>query len=171
MGWKRWWIFNLVGVLGFALQLTLLFLIKRFLGLSYLAATVLAVEAAVLHNFVWHEHLSWADVTAATRGRIWRRLVRFHLANGLISICGNAALTWGLVERLNFPYLAANAVAVVACSAINYVACDRFVFGASPPALVGTARSPIGCAAYFQSRASFLREFFPFALKRRSTEV
>ena len=51
-GWKRWWIFNLVGVLGFALQLALLFLIKRFLGVPYLVATVLAVEAAVLHNFV-----------------------------------------------------------------------------------------------------------------------
>jgi putative flippase GtrA len=131
-GWKRWWIFTLVGVLGFALQLTLLFLIKRFLGVPYLVATVLAVEAAVLHNFVWHEHLSWADVTSSRRDRTMRRLVRFHLANGLISICGNASLTWGLVETLHFPYLAANAAAVAACSAMNYVACDKFVF-ADPP--------------------------------------
>jgi putative flippase GtrA len=149
MGWRRWWTFNLVGVLGFALQLTLLFLIKRFLGLSYLVATVLAVEGAVLHNFLWHEHLSWADVTAYSRGRTLQRVVRFHAANGLISIAGNAALTWGLVEKLHVPYMAANAVAVLACSAVNYIACDRFVFGKSPPTLVGMVRSSIGSATYF----------------------
>jgi len=132
IGWKRWGIFNLVGVLGFALQLTLLFVIKRFLRVSYLIATVLAVEAAVLHNFVWHEHLSWADVVSASRHRTLRRLVRFHFANGLISIGGNASLTWGLVEKLHFPYLVANAVAVVACSVMNYVACDKFVFAGRP---------------------------------------
>lgn len=127
-GWKRWWIFNLVGVFGFAFQLTLLFVIKRFFAVPYLVATVLAVEAAVLHNFVWHEQISWADVTSARR-ELWpRRLARFHLANGLISIAGNASLTWLLVETLHFPYLAADGVAVVACSAMNYIACDKFVF-------------------------------------------
>src|SRR5690349_17006578 len=125
---RRWGLFNAVGVLGFALQLAVLFGLKRGFSMNYLAATALAVEAAVLHNFVWHEHLTWADVIAPLCHGVWSRLARFHLANGLISILGNLGLTWVLVERLRCPYLVANAVSVAVCSLVNFFASDQFVF-------------------------------------------
>lgn len=126
--WRRWCVFNLVGVLGFAVQLGALFLLKRFVGLGYLTATALAVEIAVLHNFVWHEHMTWADVTSPLRHGVLQRLVRFHVANGIISIAGNIAITWLLVESLRTPYLLANAASVLICAVLNFVAADRFVF-------------------------------------------
>jgi Predicted membrane protein len=125
---RRWGIFNLVGLLGFALQLGLLFLLRHFAGMNYLIATGIAVEATVLHNFVWHERVTWADVTAIERSQVWSRLLKFHLANGLISIAGNLALTWMLVEEARLPYLLANAISVVICSLVNFVAGDAFVF-------------------------------------------
>ena len=130
--WKRWGIFNLVGILGFVVQLAVLFVLKRFLGLPYLLATALAVEIAVLHNFVWHEHVTWADIVLPLRQASLRRLIRFHLANGLISIASNLALTSMLVEICRFPYLAANAVSVLVCSLLNFIAADQFVFGWKP---------------------------------------
>ena len=96
--------------------------------MNYLAATVLAVEAAVLHNFVWHEHVTWADVIALCRHSVWSRLLRFHVANGLISILGNLGFTWTLVERMGWPYLIANVSSVLICSLLNFFASDRFVF-------------------------------------------
>src|SRR5437868_6773220 len=125
---RRWGVFNAVGILGFVLQLALLFALRRGLSMNYLAATGLAVEAAVLHNFVWHEHVTWADVIASLRHGVWWRLLRFHAANGLISIVGNLGFTWALVERLRLPYLIANAVSVLICSLLNFVLSDRFVF-------------------------------------------
>ena len=125
---RRWGIFNLVGVLGFVLQLTTLFLLKRLFGVGYLLATAFAVEITVLHNFVWHEHVTWADVISPFRHGVLSRLIRFHLANGLISIAGNLAFTWVLVESLHWPYLLANGVSVVICSLLNFIAGDRFVF-------------------------------------------
>jgi putative flippase GtrA len=35
--------------------------LKSELHFPYLAATALAVEAAVVHNFFWHERFTWAD--------------------------------------------------------------------------------------------------------------
>lgn len=127
-GWGRWGVFNLVGVLGFVVQLGALFLLKRFVGLGYLTATALAVEIAVLHNFVWHEHVTWADVTSPLRHGVLQRLVCFHVANGIISIAGNVAITCLLVESLRTSYLLANAASVLICAVLNFVAADRFVF-------------------------------------------
>ena len=50
--------------------------------LHYLVATAIAVEAAVLHNFCWHQRWTWRDRRAASRTTAVRRLGRFHLLNG-----------------------------------------------------------------------------------------
>ena len=43
------------------MQFAALFLLKTVLHFDYLFATAIAVEAAVVHNFVWHEQFTWAD--------------------------------------------------------------------------------------------------------------
>lgn len=126
--WRRWGVFNLVGVLGFVLQVSVLFVLKKLVGFSYLQATAIAVECAVLHNFVWHESVTWKDTIAPFRRGVKGRLLRFHLANGMISILGNLAITWTLVEKVRCPYLPANAISVAICSATNFLAGDRLVF-------------------------------------------
>jgi putative flippase GtrA len=65
----RWCKFNLVGAVGIFVQFGVLFLLKSGLHFNYLAATVLAVEAAVAHNFFWHERFTWADRTNWERVR------------------------------------------------------------------------------------------------------
>ncbi len=43
-----------IGLIGFGVQLATLALLV-LAGWPYLVATCVAVEAAVLHNFAWHE--------------------------------------------------------------------------------------------------------------------
>ena len=57
----RWLKFNLVGGIGIVVQFAALFLLRGLLHFDYLIATGIAVEAAVVHNFVWHEQFTWAD--------------------------------------------------------------------------------------------------------------
>ena len=121
--------FNGVGVIGFGLQLAVLTLLVR-LGAHYLAATVVAVEAAVLHNFLWHERWTWRDRPAHGPARL-ARLGRFHLLNGAVSLIGNVLVMRVLVGELGMPALPANMVAVLACAAVNYCASDRIVFATS----------------------------------------
>ena len=58
----RWLKFNLVGGIGIVVQLLALFVLKTAFGLNYLIATALAVEGAVIHNFLWHERFTWPGV-------------------------------------------------------------------------------------------------------------
>jgi putative flippase GtrA len=117
--------FNAVGVLGFGVQVGLLMLLVDA-GLHYLPATVLAVETAILHNFAWHERWTWRD-RSGRDGRL-RRLGRFHLVNGGVSITGNVLLMPLLVRAVGLPIVPANLVAALVCAAVNFAGADRFVF-------------------------------------------
>jgi len=126
---RRWLKFHFVGALGIGVQLAALSLLTGA-GVWYLAATALAVEAAVVHNFVWHERMTWRD--RATPGfdvrRLLGRFLRFQMANGLISLLGTLLLMRLLVGAFHLPVLWANLGAIAACAALNFVVSDRLVF-------------------------------------------
>lgn len=119
--------FHMVGAIGIGVQLCFLFLFKTVLHLNYLLATGLAVECAVLHNFLWHEHYTWVDRRESRSGFL-RRLARFNFSTGLISIVGNLVLMRLLVGALHLQYMLANMLSIGSCSLANYWATDRMVF-------------------------------------------
>lgn len=123
--------FNVVGVFGFALQSGALFLLTHIAHpVSYLAATAAAVELAVLNNFVWHQHWTWRDRPSSTMGETLRRLAKFNITNGLVSLAGNLLLMSLLVGRLGVPVAVAYVVSVATCSIFNFVLADRIAFQA-----------------------------------------
>lgn len=129
----RWLKFNVVGGIGIVVQFAALFMLKGVLHFNYLAATAIAVEAAVVHNFVWHEQFTWADRTNSDRIKSsWRRtlsrFLRFHLANGAVSILGNLALMKVMVGLGHMNYLLANAIAIALCSLLNFLVSEEWVF-------------------------------------------
>jgi len=125
---RVWLKFNAVGIAGMGVQLLALIALTAGLGLNYLMATFLAVETAVLHNFAWHERWTWVERTRFSTGGAISRLIRFHIANGLISIGGNLILVWLFVSQLRLHYFLANLIAIGACSIMNFFASDRLVF-------------------------------------------
>lgn len=121
--------FNLVGISGFVLQTGALFLLTHNpYRIGYLFATVTAVELAVLNNFIWHQRWTWRDRPARTTAETWRRLVKFNITNGAVSISGNLVFMSFLVGRLGMPIVAANVASVVACSICNFFLADRIAF-------------------------------------------
>ena len=56
---NRWLKFSAVGGIGIGVQLAVLSVLIRA-GVHYLVATAIAVEIALLHNYVWHKHWTWA---------------------------------------------------------------------------------------------------------------
>lgn len=127
-GFRHWLKFNAVGIIGIGVQLIALTFLASGLKFNYLVSTFLAVETAVLHNFVWHERWTWVERTRQTASGVIGRLIRFHLTNGLISIGGNLLLMWVFVSQLHMHYFLANLIAIGSCSVVNFFASDRLVF-------------------------------------------
>ena len=121
----RWLKFNTVGVGGAAVQLCALWMLQRFTSLPYIFAIILAVEIAILHNFVWHEAWTWRGKPVEDR---WWRLLRFHVANGFVSIASNVALTFLYKEIVGLPLLAANLAAIVTAALLNFWVAHAWVF-------------------------------------------
>lgn len=117
--------FSAVGASGVIVQTVMLGVLLRVAGMHYLAATAVAVEASVLHNFVWHRRWTWAD---RPRPRVVVSLLRFNATNGATSLIGNLALMFLLVGLLHLSPHAANLITIVICSLVNFALADRFVF-------------------------------------------
>jgi putative flippase GtrA len=126
----RWLKFNLVGALGIVVQFTALLGLKSGFHLNYLLATVLAVETAVVHNFLWHERYTWADRVHPSWQKSPPRLLRFNTAAGGVSIAGNLALMKIMVGLGHMNYLIANAVAIASCSLLNFLISEEWIFEA-----------------------------------------
>jgi|KBSSwiStaDraftv2_1062776.scaffolds.fasta_scaffold27245_2 putative flippase GtrA len=124
-----------VGVAGFVVQVTVLAILSFELHWPVAIATAVAVESAILTNFLWHERWTWRDRIG--EGGRWGRLVRFHVSNGITSLVGNTVLTV-LLAGLGMNPILGNIISVVLLSVLNYLAADRWVFakGAAAAALV-----------------------------------
>jgi len=129
----RWLKFNLVGGIGIAVHLLILVVLKTGMGLDCLVATGLAVEGAVVHNFLWHERFTWPERSSADRGTgSWRRFVKFNLTTGALSIAGNLAFMKALIGMGHMNYLPATGITIAACSVLTFLVSNRFVFAKTP---------------------------------------
>ncbi|KKL80672.1 hypothetical protein LCGC14_2002430, partial [marine sediment metagenome] len=122
----RAWKFAFVGGLGAVVNLGLLFLLSAAAGLPRSLVWLLAVEAAVLHNFIWHQTFTWRERKEAG-ARAWlRRAAAFHL-----SVAGTVAINGAIFALLSIagaPLILAGAAGIAGAAAFNFVAGDRWVF-------------------------------------------
>jgi putative flippase GtrA len=81
------------------------------------------------------------DVAGARRGTagVATRLCRFHLLNGIVSLAGNLVLMRALVGELHMEAVAANAIAVLACSTVNFVGAELLIWNGAPGLKTGPA--------------------------------
>ena len=129
----RWGKFNLVGAAGMIVQLASLAIFNRCFAGHYLLASAAALELTLLHNFVAHLHYTWRD--RRDNSALLAQLMRFHLSNGLVSMVGNLALMRILVDEARLPVLAANSIAILCCSLVNFCLGDHWAFVAKRQAI------------------------------------
>jgi putative flippase GtrA len=124
----HWFKFNAVGALGILVQLGTLSFLAAEMHVNYLPATAVSVEAAILHNFLWHERFTWKDRTQIDSRGSLARLLKFNLTTGVISIAGNVLLMRVFAGGIGLHYFVANLLTIASCSITNFFISDRIVF-------------------------------------------
>jgi putative flippase GtrA len=122
---NRWVRFSAVGATGIVVQALVLLFLLRAVEMHYLAATAIAVEASVLHNFIWHRKWTWADRRASG---VVPMLLRFNLTTGAMCLAANLVLMFVFVGGAGLNAYTANMAAIAICSLMNFIFSDRFVF-------------------------------------------
>ncbi|BCS31948.1 hypothetical protein TBR22_A11520 [Luteitalea sp. TBR-22] len=136
--------FVAVGGLGFAVQMTAATLLLAS-GVAPLLATLLAIEAAIIHNHAWHRRWAWKDRASSVA---WiTSFTRAHLGAGGTSLVVGVGTVAALSNVLS--PIAAQVVAVGLCAVLNYWLADRFVFRAgagrrvAAASVAGARRMPV----------------------------
>jgi len=150
--------FLVVGAIGFVVQIASLAALTSVARWHWFAATIVSVELAVVHNFIWHERWTWRDRAGA--GGTIARFVRFNAGNGLTSVAGNAALMAALAGVLKLPPVQANIVAVGVLAAVNFAIADGLVFTRGSPPLPRAPAAPNESDVLRSARAGSTRRRF-----------
>ncbi len=132
--------FNVVGLVGFGVQTAALWLLVHVGGVPAVVAAAIAVETAVVHNFICHWCWTWSDRVAG-RHEFLVRLLRFNVTNGAVSLVVNVALMAWLERGLGVHYLVANVAGVLCGAVANFILGDRVVFRTRAGAPACTARA------------------------------
>jgi putative flippase GtrA len=124
---RRFGVFSLVAAVGLVIQLATLMALTRIYGWHVVPATAVAIELAIVHNFVGDTRWTWADRRLASVRGWASRFGRYQAAKSM-TVGLNLLLTSGLTAAANLPLEVANACAVALVSVISYGVSDRFVF-------------------------------------------
>ena len=125
---RRLGVYNLVGLGGFILQLAVIAVLTRVFGWHYAVATIVGLQAAIVHNFFGDCRWTWADRPVKTPQERLGRAAKYQAARSAALVV-NVALTAVFVANLGVQPETANVMAVVCCSLINFTFADRVVFG------------------------------------------
>jgi putative flippase GtrA len=106
--------FLLVGGLGVVVNSLALFVLHQLMRLPLVVASLLAVELAIVNNFLWNDR--W---TFGRKKLSLRRFFQFNLVS-----CGGLVITtgtlWVLATHLAAPYLLANLVGIGLATCWNF---------------------------------------------------
>jgi len=168
--------FALAGATGFVMQIAVVALLANWAGMNYLAATAIAVEAAIVINYLWHERYTWRDRPAMTSRERWLRLGRFNAMTAATSIVGSLILTAVLVESFNLQPIGANIVCVATLAVINFIGADKLVFRTGAVAAVVLMASPTDASSSYEAilQAKTQKDFAKYVATveaRRAREI
>lgn len=114
--------FGIVGTSGVVVNSAVLFLLHGVLAWALIPASALAVEAAIVNNFVWNDR--W---TFSTRTQTPFRFLRFNLVS-LGGLVVNTGVLAAIVALTGTHYLVANLVAIGAAMAWNFSVNSRWTW-------------------------------------------
>lgn len=178
MRWRalagRFATFLLTSFAGFVVQIAALWWLTARLSFNYVIATTIAIELAIVFNYVVHEKWTWNDRPAACNRERWSRLVRFNFMTALTSIAGGVCITAGLVEWLGMAPVAANVISVVALGIVNFAGAGTLVFRAGAGALVLAVAATASASEDTKLQPHTLRSFSKYVAAveaRRAREL
>jgi putative flippase GtrA len=124
--------YNLVGFMGVALKFGVLVVLMEFTHAGYVIGTVVAVEAALVHNYCWHVRWTWRDRCAgqALRMAAWR-LLQFQFGTGGVALAANLLVMRVMVEQFGLHYGAAGVAATVCAGIANFLLANCLIFAAA----------------------------------------
>ena len=131
-GWLRLGLralkFNIVGWMGMPVNMGMLYLLKDVAGFPLILASVIAIETAIVHNYIWHRHWTWAHRNRGERPPFFKQLIAYNVATGLVDLVVNVSVLWVLTTFFGVYYLISNAAGMILGPLIKFWLNEKVIF-------------------------------------------
>lgn len=118
--------FMAVAWLGMVVNTACLYLFKGVLGIRIIPASILAIEIAILHNFLWLRWWAWRD--RQHRPPFFKQLLVYNAATGAVDLAANVSVLWILSTFFGVHYLLANLLGMIAGPFIKFWLNEKLIF-------------------------------------------
>ena len=115
----------LVGGIGVAINLGLLYILTDFLGIWYILSQGIAIAVSITNNFFLHRY--WTFKNEIAEPKTVQRYIKFFIVS-VVGMSIQLGLTFILVENFALYYLYAAVIAIGSASAFNYLLYRKWTF-------------------------------------------
>ena len=123
--------FGLVGLSGVLVNEGLLWLLTENLGLYYLLSAAIAVETAIITNFILNDIWTFRDRRTPGNRSLLGRGLKFNLVSlGGLGI--NIAILWTVTEVVGISYLISNLIGIAGATLWNFTINTLWTWRAKP---------------------------------------
>jgi dolichol-phosphate mannosyltransferase len=126
--WKRVFKFGVVGISGIFVNQGVLIFLKEYAGFLLPVASLVAIEAAILNNFLWND--LWTFKSGGQHQKIssrWQRLISFEIVSA-----GGAAIDFAILNLsvyiIGIDYRIANIIGILVGFAWNFLVNRRMTW-------------------------------------------
>ncbi len=125
--WKKIFKFGIVGITGIIVNQGLLILLREYAGLPIPVASILAIQMAILNNFIWNDRWTFKERQQQKLPSWWHRLLAFEAVSAGGAII-NFAILNVMVLFLATDYRIANIIGILLGFVWNYMVNRRFTW-------------------------------------------
>jgi dolichol-phosphate mannosyltransferase len=121
--------YMVVSWIGMVVNTACLYLFKGVLRIPIIPASMMAIEIAIIHNFVWYRNWAWRDRREQkTQLPFFRQLLLYNVATGLVDLLVNVSILWLLYRFFGVYYLIANIIGMILGPFIKFWLNDKIIF-------------------------------------------
>ncbi|MDD1694932.1 MAG: glycosyltransferase family 2 protein [Methanoregula sp.] len=126
--WKKVFKFGIVGISGIVINQGLLVFLKEIVGLALPVASIIAIQAAILNNFIWNDIWTFKETSQPQKiSNRWHRLLAFEVVSAGGAVINFAVLNL-MVLFLATDYQIANIIGILLGFIWNFMVNRRFTW-------------------------------------------
>jgi len=126
--WKKVFKFGIVGISGIIVNQGLLIALKEYAGLSIPIASIIAIQMAILNNFLWNDIWTFKEKDQPQKiSSRWQRLFAFEVVSAGGAVI-NFAILNAFVIFLVMDYQVANIIGILLGFVWNFLVNRRFTW-------------------------------------------
>jgi putative flippase GtrA len=118
-----------VAWVGMGVNTACLYLFKGVWHVPIIPASLLAIEIAIVHNFIGLRLWAWGDrQDHGHRPPFFRQLLLYNAATGIVDLAVNVSILWLLYKLFGVHYLLANIAGMIMGPFFKFWLNDKIVF-------------------------------------------